>query len=197
MHPYQGSSRIVAVAFCLTVFQLLASMRPAATARAADKTRTTSPRPTTKEKEADGTPIRELIPLKGAATVRFDKGAYDSLAVAYGLNEKYPARDVLSQIAGRLKKLGWEPLKEDWLNPGLPSSHVRGWAEYVDGTVKPERQVHAWQAEWKNGAGDVVAYSFQYSYPRNGKADLQSLWVNGSWYAASAVAKMKAVTGNH
>ena len=193
MHTYQESLRIVTIAFCLTVVQVLAPMRPTAVARAADKTPATSPRPTTKEKEADGAPIEELIPLKGAENVRYDKGAYRSLHVGYGFIEKYPARDVLSQIAGRLKKLGWEPLKEDWLNPGVPSSHVRGWTEYVDGTVKPERQVHAWKAQWKNRAGDVVAYSFRYSYPQDGKADLQSLWVNGSWYPASAVPQMGAV----
>jgi len=158
----------------------------------ADKTRATPQQAITKEKEA---PIKELVPLKGASKVRCDKGWGDSLHVAYSVNEKYPAQDVVSQISDRMKKLGWEPLKEDWLNPGIPSSHVGGWTEYIDATVKPERRVHAWKAQWKNGAGDVVDYNFQYSYPRNAKADLQSLWVNGSWFPRSAVAKLKSGGG--
>jgi hypothetical protein len=185
--------KIVTVAFCVTVVQLLAPTHLTAVAAASDNTSATPPRPITEGKQADGKSIKELVPLKGAEKVRYDNGAYDSLYVAYGLNEKYPAREVLSQIAGRLKKLSWEPLKDDWLNPGRPSSHVRGWAEYVDGTVKPERQEHQWLAQWKNRAGDVVVYAFTYSYPRNGKADLQSLWVNGSWYPASSVIKIGAV----
>jgi hypothetical protein len=185
--------RIVTIAVCVTAVQLLAPMPPTAAARASDQTRATLPHAMTNQKQADGALIKELNPLKGAEKVRYDKGAYDSLHVAYGLKEKYPAKDVLGQISGRLKKLGWEPLKEDWLNPGTPSSHVSGWGEYVDGTVEPERQEHHWLAQWKNRAGDVVVYSFTYSYPRQGKPDLQSLWVNGSWYPASALSKMRAV----
>jgi hypothetical protein len=193
MHACQRSLRIVTIALCVTTAQLFAPMHPTDSARAADKTPATPPRPIIKEKQPDGPPIKELIPLKGAEKVRYDKGAYDSLSVAYGLNEKYPARDVLSQIAGRLKKLGWEPMKEDWLNPGTRSSPVTGWSEFMDEQGGPLRHVHQCQAQWKNHAGDVVFYGFMYSYPRKGKPDLQSLWVNGSWYPASALTKMRAV----
>ncbi len=193
MRTEQGSLRIVTVAFCVAVMQLLTPAHPTALANGPENKPTTPPRAISEGKKADATPIKELIPLKGAEKVRYDKGAYDSLHVAYGLNEKYPAGDVLKQIDSRLKKLGWEPLKEDWLNPGLPSSHVSGWAEYVDGTMNPERQVHQWLADWKNRAGDVIVYSFTYTYPRRGKPDLQNLWVNGSWYPASSVTKLGAV----
>src|SRR6266481_7679462 len=40
--------------------------------------------------------------------------------IIYHLQSEYPADDVLRTISVRLKNLGWEPLKEDWLNPGLP-----------------------------------------------------------------------------
>jgi len=184
--------RIVAIALCASAVQLFAPVGPTASARAADQMPATQPHPITKQKQVDGASIKELNPLNGAEKVRYDKGAYDSLHVAYGLKEKYPAQDVLGKIAERLKKLGWKPLKEDWLNPGTPSSHVSGWGEFVDGTVEPERQEHQWLAQWKNRAGDVVVYCFTYSYPRKGKPDLQALWVNGSWFPASGVAKMRA-----
>ena len=59
--------------------------------------------------------------------------------------------------------------------------------------MNPERQVHQWLADWKNRAGDVIVYSFTYSYLHRGKPNLQSLWVNGSWYPASSVTKLGAV----
>jgi hypothetical protein len=190
MLTYRRALLILAVAFCVSAVNFRASM--CSTPGPTGKTPATSQPPITKEST-----IKELIPLKGASKVRHDEGWGNSLHVAYGLNEKYPAQDILSQIGGRLKKLGWEPLKEDWLNPGTPSSHVTGWSEFMDEQMSPVRHVHQWLGQWKNGTGDVVIYAFTYSYPRKGKQDLQSLWINGSWYPASTVTKMKAATRKH
>jgi hypothetical protein len=64
--------------------------------------------------------------------------------IIYHLQSEYPADDALRTISVCLKNLGWEPLKEDWLNPGLPSSHVRGWTYFEDETTKPATSVRAW-----------------------------------------------------
>jgi hypothetical protein len=188
MLTYRRFLSIVAAAFCLSAVNFRASAY--STPGTIGKPPTTPQSPITKEST-----IKELVPLKGASDVRNDKGWGDSLHVGYRLSAKYPAQDILNQISGRLEKLGWEPLKEDWLNPGTPSSHVNGWGEIMDDQSGSLLHVHQWIAQWKKGTGDVVIYSFSYSYPRGGKQDLQSLFVTGGWYPASAVTKMKAITG--
>jgi len=55
--------------------------------------------------------------------------------IIYHVHSEYPADDVLTTIKERLKQLGWEPLKEDWLNPGMPSSLIQGWGYYEDSTT--------------------------------------------------------------
>jgi hypothetical protein len=87
--------------------------------------------------------------------------------IIYHLQAEYPADDVLGAISGRLKQLGWEPLKEDWINPGLPSSLVRGWAYYEDSTTKPASSVRTWSADWENSSHDILTYMLDYTCPEN------------------------------
>ena len=87
--------------------------------------------------------------------------------IIYRVQSEYPANDVLSAISARLKKVGWEPLKEDWLNPGLPSSHIRGWTYFEDEATRPATSVRAWGAQWKNGAHDILEYNLEYRCPGN------------------------------
>ena len=87
--------------------------------------------------------------------------------ILYRIQASYPAADVLRTITVRLRQLGWKPLKEDWLNPGLPSSHVRGWTYFEDETTKPATSVRAWQADWENGAHDILTYDLKYRCPGN------------------------------
>jgi hypothetical protein len=87
--------------------------------------------------------------------------------ITYRLQVEYPAGDVLEGIRLRLRQTGWHPLKEDWLNPGLPSSHVRGWTYFEDPTTKPATSVRAWNADWENGAHDILTYMLDYTCPDN------------------------------
>jgi hypothetical protein len=147
--------------------------------------------PTTEPDEAT---TAALILLDGATNIRRDPGGYGSFHIAYGLTEKHPASNSLQQITSRLWALGWTPLKEDWLNPGLPSAHVRGWTEFIDGTSTPARRVHRWGAQWQDESGNIVDYTLNYGYPKSGPQDLQSLWINGSWYPAAGVKIMQMPT---
>ena len=147
--------------------------------------------PTTHPDEAT---TAALIVLDGATDVRRDPGAYWSFHVAYAIKEAHPASTAIQQISSRLKALGWTPLKDDWLNPGLPSSHVRGWTDFIDGTRTPMHHVHRWGAQWQDESGNIVAYNLDYSYPESGPQDLQSLWINGSWYPAAGVKIMQMQT---
>jgi len=85
--------------------------------------------------------------------------------ITYRLQVPYPAADVLRTINTRLNQTGWQPLKEDWLNPGLPTSHVRGWFYFEDLTTKPSTSVRGWNGDWKNSAHDVLTYTLEYRCP--------------------------------
>jgi len=135
-----------------------------------------------------------LIVLDGASRVERGGGAYGSLFVAYRLTEEYPARNAIERVSSHLRTLGWVPLKEDWLNPGLPSSHVRGWTDYVDRTANLVRHVYQWSAEWQDSRGNLVDYSLRYECPEPGPSDLRSLWVTGLWYPAAQAKMMQQFT---
>jgi len=135
-----------------------------------------------------------LIVPEEATNVARDVGAYESLHVAYELSQKYPATKTVQEVAKRLKRLGWEPLDNDWLNPGIPSSHVDGWSDFADGTMTPRRRVHRWSGQWQDSSDNLVDYTFRYTYPLNGPPNLNSLWVNGSWYPSESVKLMQSTS---
>ena len=83
----------------------------------------------------------------------------------YEVEAEYPASEVLRIINTHLKAGGWKPLKKDWLNPDIPSSHVRGWTFFEDRSTHPETSVSAWQADWTNDAGDILIYILEYRCP--------------------------------
>ncbi|MGD0215647.1 MAG: hypothetical protein ABSB87_20685 [Terriglobales bacterium] len=115
--------------------------------------------------------------------------------IIYHVQSEYPADNVLSTISARLKKLGWEPLREDWLNPGLPSSHIRGWTYFEDETTKPATSVRAWGAQWENGDHDILEYSLEYRCPGNlcsSTYDLHDLRVVAIRVPADLAKRMKA-----
>jgi hypothetical protein len=115
--------------------------------------------------------------------------------IIYHLQSEYPADDVLGTISVRLKQLGWEPLKEDWLNPGLPSSHVRGWVYFEDPTTKPATSVRAWNGDWENGNHDILTYMLTYTCPDNlcsSTLNLRELRVIAIRVPADLAKRMKA-----
>lgn len=135
-----------------------------------------------------------LIVPDGAAQLHSEPGAYGSHHVAYALTEQYPASNAIRQISSRLEALGWTPLQEDWLNPGLPSSHTSGWTGFLDGTTTPMHHVRQWSAQWQDAPGNIVDYTLSYSYPESGTPDLQTLWINESWYPEAGVKFMQQAT---
>ena len=107
--------------------------------------------------------------------------------LSYEIAVEYPADTILSCISTQLLVKGWHPLKEDFWNPGLLSSPVRGWTQFVDATVRPEATVDQWAAQWSNTSGDVVWYSLRYVYP---PGDRQRLAVNAGLIPAKIAKKM-------
>jgi hypothetical protein len=127
-----------------------------------------------------------LIVCPGAKQTNWVKfEATDQLS--YQIEVEYPASSIVSYISAQLKEKGWRPLQEDYWNPGLPSSHVRGWTQFVDATVHPEATVDAWVAQWENETGDLVWYYLAYRYP---PGDRHTLAVNAGLIPANIAKKM-------
>ncbi len=87
--------------------------------------------------------------------------------LTYQIRASYPAQNVLHTINTRLHALGWKPLRDDFLNPGLPSSHVRGWLYYEDHATQPYTSVRVWQADWQDAEQEVVTYRLEYRCAEN------------------------------
>ena len=101
-----------------------------------------------------------VAPPAAREVARKEEKGVDTLT--YRMTEAYPAPATLSFIRSAVEAKGWMPLKDDFLNPGLPSSHVRGWGTVIDGTVTPNQTLHSWHAQWTNKHGDILVYHLDY-----------------------------------
>lgn len=97
--------------------------------------------------------------------------------VSYLAPEPYPAGRFLRNLKLRLTKAGWKPLNEDFLNPGIPSSNVRGWTDFRDATRKPEEEVRQWAADWERN-GEIVTYFLHYRWPEGSEQQLGEMIVS-------------------
>jgi hypothetical protein len=143
---------------------------------------------------------RLVMDAKGAARVAKEKGLYipkhtqklgyvtglrQRAQVFYVVHEPYPAKQLLKEIESSLKGGSWKPLKEDWLNPGMPSSLVSGWSDHGDGTSGTLMHVWIWTAQWENANGVLIEYTLRYVRPWRAKDDLSDVRVNASWLSAA------------
>ncbi len=115
-----------------------------------------------------------LIVLSGATNINYAK-VNKTDQVTYNLKADYPAAEIINQLLKKLGNMGWTPLNEDFLNPGLPTSFVRGWSDYEDISKKPNMKVHSWLSDWQNRNGDVLVYGLRYQYPINAQPDMSSM----------------------
>ena len=102
--------------------------------------------------------------------------------VTYEVMEPYPAEPVIKFIESRIPPQ-FKVRKESFMNPGIPTSHVRGWTNYLDSSGKVLTRVDHWSGEWEDAAGNIVAYDLMYrsaSATQDLKRPTTSLlWVNG------------------
>ena len=116
--------------------------------------------------------------------------------LTYLLDTDYPAESTISFISAGLQKRGWEPLRDDFLNPGLPSSQVRGWMQYEDASREPRTSVRQWASDWEDGAHNITLYDLKYQYPMSGAhdpPDARMLHVVALYIPANVAEKMKQV----
>jgi hypothetical protein len=110
--------------------------------------------------------------------------------VIYKVYVDYPAESALKTISDNLRAAGWKPLKADFWNPSIPSSHVRGWQQFDDATSKPTTTVKSWMTQWENPRHDIISYTLEYRYPVDAKPDLNTRQVIAIYIPASVAATM-------
>jgi hypothetical protein len=91
--------------------------------------------------------------------------------LTYLLDTDYPAEATISFISTELHKQRWEPLRDDFLNPGIPSSLVRGWMQYEDASQEPRASVWQWACDWEDAHHNITVYDLKYRYPMSGAHD--------------------------
>ena len=131
-----------------------------------------------------------LIVVSGAQKIRYIK--FEGTGqLFFEIKVDYPAKTVLEEISKKLESKGWQHLPEDYLNPGLASSHVRGWTDFIDATKSPRRKVYQWLAQWKNKNGDILWCTLNYSYPLTTKPDLKDLTVSEAFWPAKLASEAR------
>ena len=78
-----------------------------------------------------------LIVLSNASNVKYQK-IRGSDQITYKVIDYYPAKDSIDELNRRLENKKWTPLETGWLNPDIPTSHIRGWGNFTDGTERTE-----------------------------------------------------------
>lgn len=113
--------------------------------------------------------------------------------LTYHVEVKFPASNVIGWISYKLQKEGWEPLTNDFSNPQLPSSHVRGWGEVLYGPNRPGNCVHVWMGDWSNPSGDIVHYDFRYEQGERCTPDATDLKVTAMYVPSAAAQRARQV----
>ena len=149
--------------------------------------------PTTFDKKPSDFP-EALILLKDAKDIRYFKRG-GTFQLIYYLTSDYPATRVLSSISGELRLLGWKALKENHLNPGIPSSHVIGWEDFEDRSVIPAQYVYQWIGDWEDAMGNIVTYTLRYEYEYSKTLDFKSFLVFAV-FAPTEIANRERKTGS-
>lgn len=107
--------------------------------------------------------------------------------VHFSYSERFPADNLIKILNREFVSLGWTPREKSYLNPSLPTSHVRGWSQFQDATGDELMVVHQWRGEWQNSSGAVVTCVLRYSYPEHGDPDLQNLTGFGHYESREAI----------
>jgi hypothetical protein len=134
-----------------------------------------------------------LVVAPSASAPRYRSYPDGRQQLTYTIDSEYPGESIISFLSTELQKRAWKPLNEDFLNPGLPSSHVRGWTEFEDATRKPPGPVWAWMADWENKNHDITRYSLEYQESQNTTLGLKTLHVVALYIPADLAAKMKGL----
>jgi hypothetical protein len=107
--------------------------------------------------------------------------------VAYEIAMPYPAARFICELDNAIGHGGWRALREDFLNPGTPTSHVRGWNDFINGVKKPQTHEHVWSGSWLSDDSELLLYWLEYEYPEGAKPDFGTLRVKAIRWPANIV----------
>jgi hypothetical protein len=117
--------------------------------------------------------------------------------LTYMVDTEYPAESTIAFLSTQLRNRRWTALREDFLNPGIPTSEVRGWMQFEDASREPRASVRVWGCDWEDGAHNITLYYLEYRYPLSGAhdpPDARMLHVMALYIPAAVAEKMKHVT---
>ncbi len=134
----------------------------------------------------------ELITPPGATDVR-SKDVGSTRQLYCNLDVPYPASSIIDFLNQELAARGWAPMEMGFLNPDIPTSHVRGWATFDDATGDAVKVVHQWWGDWSNADGAVITYVLRYAYPESGESDLEGLTLVGVYTPPERAELIKAL----
>lgn len=77
----------------------------------------------------------------------------------------FPAQEEIAEVSRRMEVHGWTARKTDILNPGLSTSIVRGWGDFIDASRTRPEHVRQYMLQWENKRGGYVSYFFVYRSP--------------------------------
>jgi hypothetical protein len=133
----------------------------------------------------------QLVVVEGAKDVRSRQRPDGGVELQYQVDYPFPAAELIERFRTALPIEDWQPLMEDWLDSGTPTSHQRGWGSHINGIKKPNTLVHVWSAPWKDRNGNLVFYGLQYESKYDGsfleQPDNSHLEVIAVWFPAAAV----------
>jgi hypothetical protein len=116
--------------------------------------------------------------------------------LTYTIDTEYPADSTISFVSEHLRNQRWSPLSQDFLNPDIPSSQVRGWTQFEDASREPRATVRQWGCDWEDGAHNITLYDLEYRYPMSGAHDApdsRMLHVVSLYIPADVARKMKHI----
>lgn len=121
-----------------------------------------------------------LVVLPEARNVRCETSP-EQQELVYEVSEPWPATQAIETIKNTLQAQGWKPILNDFLNPGVPSSHVVGWQSYQE----DDSRVRQWLGQWNNEQGQVAWYALTYRTAQEGEVALMDLKVQAVLLEAS------------
>jgi len=117
--------------------------------------------------------------------------------LTYTVDIEYPAESTIAFLSTQLRNQRWIALREDFMNPGIPTSEVRGWMQFEDRAQESRATVRSWACDWEDGTHDITLYYLVYRYPITGAhdpPDTRMLHVMALYIPAAVAEKMKHVT---
>lgn len=121
--------------------------------------------------ELEGQVVSGFVVVVGAEDIWHSQPQDGAASMSYEV-EGDP-EEVLEQISTSLQQSGWSPIMDDWLNPGLPSSHVTGWVSSWKDLPGDPVEVVQWQGQWTRKQG-VVEYRIQYTPQEGSRVSVSS-----------------------